>query len=235
MPLHEKLKVNQSSLITRTFLEPKNRDLCERSTQLVNEVIIDICGNSRSGIYLDELETQIECLFGDSFEDTVGLKLLEYLAQNKDNFTTYKIPESKNEEAILVTKTFQNPEGADKQTWFEDEVGGDLVDNEKDDKFRRRGQIDYQNIQINPLPNKSLVSSNLTKQDIHNNSLIKNEEQSVEALKVFNEIEEDKIKDSTTIQQHAHQENEIVSQKGENQKKFPDHATVYKFIHRIYL
>lgn len=218
MPLHEKLKVNQSSLITHTFLEPENRDLFERSRQLVNEVIIDICGNSRSGIYLDELETQIECLFGDSFEDTVGLKLLEYLAQNKDNFTTYKIPESKNEEAILVTKTFQNPEGADKQTWFEDEVGGDLVDNEKDDKFRRRGQIDYQNIQINPLPNKSLVSSNLTKQDIHNNSLIKNEEQSVEALKVFNEIEEDKIKDSTTIQQHAHQENEIVSQKGENQK-----------------
>lgn len=122
MPLHEKLKVNQSSLITHTFLEPENRDLFERSRQLVNEVIIDICGNSRSGIYLDELETQIECLFGDSFEDTVGLKLLEYLAQNKDNFTTYKIPESKNEEAILVTKTFQNPEGADKQTWFEDEV-----------------------------------------------------------------------------------------------------------------
>lgn len=190
--------------------------MCERSRQLVNEVIIDICGNkSRSGIYLDELESRIECLFGSSFEDTVGLKLLEYLAQNKDNF---KISESKNEEAILVTKTFQYPEGADKQSWVEDEVGGDVVDDKKDDAFRRGDPNNYQNIQMNPLPNKFLASSNLTNQDIHNISLIKNEGQSMEAVKVSYEIEEDKIKDNTNIQQHAHQENKIVSQKGETKK-----------------
>lgn len=195
--------------------------MCERSSQLVNEVIIDICGNElRSGINLDELETRIENLFGFSFEDTVGLKLLEYLAQNKDNFTTSQISDldSKNEKSIVVTKTYRNPEGAVIQSWNEDEVGGIVVDNENDNAFRKRDPIDYQNIQMNLSPNKSLASSNLTNQDINNTGLRKNEGQSIESLNISNEIEEDKIKDTTNIQQHAHQGNKSISQEGENQK-----------------
>lgn len=195
--------------------------MCERSSQLVNEVIIDICGNElRSEINLDELETRIENLFGFSFEDTVGLKLLEYLAQNKDNFTTSQISDldSKNEKSIVVTKTYRNPEGAVIQSWNEDEVGGIVVDNENDNAFRKRDPIDYQNIQMNLSPNKSLASSNLTNQDINNTGLRKNEGQSIESLNISNEIEEDKIKDTTNIQQHAHQGNKSISQEGENQK-----------------
>lgn len=74
--------------------------MANKSRQLINEVIIDLCG-SRGGLNLQLLETHFRHLFSSSFKKTTGLKLIEYLRKNTSIFALYQ-PNGKQWKVMLV-------------------------------------------------------------------------------------------------------------------------------------
>lgn len=74
--------------------------MANKSRQLINEVIIDLCG-SRGGLNLQLLETHFGRLFSSSFRKTTGLKLIEYLKTNTNIFVLYQ-PNGKQWKVMLV-------------------------------------------------------------------------------------------------------------------------------------
>lgn len=74
--------------------------MSHKSRQLINEVIIDLCG-SRGGLNLQRLETHFRRLFNSSFKKTTGLKLINYLINNTNKFTLYQ-PNGKQWKVMLV-------------------------------------------------------------------------------------------------------------------------------------
>lgn len=74
--------------------------MANKSRQLINEVIIDLCG-SRGGLNLQLLETHFRHLFSSSFKKTTGLKLIEYLRKNTNIFALYQ-PNGKQWKVMLV-------------------------------------------------------------------------------------------------------------------------------------
>lgn len=64
--------------------------MSHKSRQLINEVIIDLCGR-RGGLNLQLLETHFRRLFNSSFKKTTGLKLINYLINNTNKFTLYQV------------------------------------------------------------------------------------------------------------------------------------------------
>lgn len=74
--------------------------MVNKSRQLINEVIIDLCG-SRGGLNLQLLETHFRHLFSSSFKKTTDLKLIEYLRKNTNIFAMYQ-PNGKQWKVMLV-------------------------------------------------------------------------------------------------------------------------------------
>lgn len=94
------LTTSALDLINRLQTEAENLDVVNKSRQLINEVIIDLCG-SRGGLNLQLLETHFRHLFSSSFKKTTDLKLIEYLRKNTNIFAMYQ-PNGKQWKVMLV-------------------------------------------------------------------------------------------------------------------------------------
>lgn len=80
--------------------------MSEETRHIIDAIITNLCGNE-DGMNLQRLEIHFRDLFRDSFKSKIGIKLLQYLIKNNDQFTVNQVKSGQWKVYLAGCKSFK--------------------------------------------------------------------------------------------------------------------------------